>query len=96
MTAITQAPSRGSVTAAEGATMARGWIHTVHDKDKGIWRNEVEGGSAIRNTFRTKDEAAQAGRKRAQRDKTEHVIHKRDGTISLRNSYGRDDPRKRG
>lgn len=27
--------------------MPRGWIHTVHDKDKGVWRNEVEGGSAM-------------------------------------------------
>jgi hypothetical protein len=49
--------------------MARGWIHTVHDKDKGAWRNEVEGRSAIRGTFRTKDEAVQPARKRAQRER---------------------------
>lgn len=75
--------------------MARGW-HTVHDKEKGVWRNEIEGGAAIRGTFKTKDEAVQARRKRAQREKTEHVIHKRDGAIGSRNSYGRDDRRKRG
>jgi len=76
--------------------VARDWIHTVHDGSKGVWRNEVEGGSTIRGSFRTKNEAVEAGRKRAQRDKTEHVIHKRDGAIGSRNSYGRDDPRKRG
>jgi hypothetical protein len=76
--------------------MARGWIHTVHDANKGNWRNEVEGGQPIRGSFRTKDEAVKAGRTRARRDKTEHVIHKLDGKIGSRNSYGRDDPRKKG
>jgi hypothetical protein len=51
--------------------VARGGIHTVHDKDKGVWRNEVEGGDAIRGSFKTKTKAVEAGRRRARRDKTE-------------------------
>jgi hypothetical protein len=30
------------------------------------------------------------GRGRARQDQTEHVIHKQDGTIGERNSYGHD------
>jgi Uncharacterized protein conserved in bacteria (DUF2188) len=60
--------------------MARGWVHTVHDADKRVWRNEVEGGDAIRGTFKTKSEAVEAGRKRAQ---TEHVIHNMNGRTCL-------------
>jgi hypothetical protein len=75
--------------------MARGWIHTVHDAKRG-WMNEVEGGDAIGGTFQTKDEAVQAGRTWAQSEKTEHVIHKMNGQIGTRNSYGHDDPRKPG
>jgi hypothetical protein len=29
-----------------------------------------------------------------EREAVEHLIHDRDGKISARNSYGRDDPRK--
>jgi hypothetical protein len=72
--------------------MAKGFIHTVH-RD-GAWINEVEGGSELRGKHRTKVEAVQAARDRARRDKTEHVIHKRDGTIGTRHSYG-NDPRDR-
>jgi hypothetical protein len=67
--------------------MARGWVHTVH-RD-GAWLNEIEGGQVLPR-HRTKDEAVAAGRDRAQRDRTEHVVHNMDGTIGYRNSYGHD------
>ena len=34
--------------------------------------------------------AQAAGRDAAKRDKTEHIIHNKDGEIASRNSYGND------
>jgi hypothetical protein len=62
--------------------VAQGFIHTVH-KD-GQWLNEVEGKGPIRGKYSTKAEAVAAGKARAKRDKTEQVIHKRDGSIGER------------
>jgi hypothetical protein len=72
----------------EEADVADGFIHTVH-KD-GQWLNEVEGGSEFGGSHATKEDAVAAGRARAQRDGTEHVIHNQDGTIGDRKSYGND------
>jgi hypothetical protein len=68
--------------------MAEGFIHTVFKDDQ--WINEVEGGEAIGGVHATKEEAVSSGRARAEQDRTEHVIHNQDGTISERNSYGGD------
>lgn len=67
--------------------MARGWIHTVHKN--GQWVNEEEGGGTL-SRHTTKDAAVAAGRDEARRRRTEHVIHRMDGTIEERNSYGSD------
>jgi len=64
-------------------------IHTVK-RDDG-WANRREGATRVSKTFSKKVEAEAAGRRTARREKTEHFIHKRDGTIGKRNSYG-DDP----
>jgi Uncharacterized protein conserved in bacteria (DUF2188) len=68
--------------------MADGFIHTVYKNEQ--WVNEIEDGSEFGGSHRTKEEAVSAGRDRARQDKTEHVIHNQDGTISGRNSYGND------
>jgi uncharacterized protein DUF2188 len=68
--------------------VAKGFIHTVF-KD-GQWVNEVEEGETIGGVHATKEEAVEVGRARAQQDQTEHVIHKQDGAIGQRNSYGND------
>ena len=68
--------------------MAKGFIHTVYKDQQ--WINEVEEGPEIGGVHARKDEAVQAGRARAQQDRTEHVIHNEDGTIGERNSYGND------
>jgi hypothetical protein len=68
--------------------MAKGFIHTVY-KD-GQWLKEVEGGGLVGSGYENKDEAVEAGRERAKRDATEHLIHNQDGTVSERNSYGND------
>jgi uncharacterized protein YaiL (DUF2058 family) len=67
-------------------------IHTVPAKSG--WVNRKEGSNRSLSTHRTKAEATRAGRERAKRDKAEHIIHNKDGSISARNSYGHD-PRHR-
>lgn len=66
-------------------------VHTVPHGDG--WANRREGSKRVSGTFGTKAEAQKAGRATAQRDKTEHQIHRKDGTIGERNSYG-NDPRR--
>lgn len=68
--------------------MADRFVHTVYKDDQ--WINEIEEGSAFGGPHATKEEAASAGRRRAQADQTEHVIHNQDGSIGERNSYGGD------
>lgn len=74
--------------------MADGFIHTV-PKD-GQWINKVEGGGELGGVHATKEEAVSVGRARARDDNTEHVIHKEDGTIGERNSYGNDSTSRPG
>jgi hypothetical protein len=74
--------------------MADGFVHTVWKNEN--WVNEIEGGSEFGGNHSTKDDAVAAGRSRAQQDKTEHLIHNRDGEISERNSYGDDPASRRG
>jgi Uncharacterized protein conserved in bacteria (DUF2188) len=68
--------------------MASGFVHTVYKNER--WVNEIEEGAEFGGSHPTKDDAVSAGRARARQDKTEHVIHNQDGTISERNSYGND------
>jgi hypothetical protein len=63
-------------------------VHTVPHGDE--WANEREDASRLSKKFDTKAEAEQAGRKTAKREETEHLIHKGDGEIGERNSYGND------
>lgn len=74
--------------------MAKGDIHTVHRDDK--WFNEVEGGQRASNSAATKAEAEDKGREMAKDREVEHQIHKLDGTIGERNSYGNDPRSSRG
>lgn len=63
-------------------------VHTVPHGDG--WANRREGASRVSKNFATKAEAQAAGRDTARREKTEHLIHNRDGEIAARNSYGND------
>lgn len=63
-------------------------VHTV-PTDVG-WANRREGGERASSTHDTKAEAQAAGRGAAKKDGVEHLIHKKDGTIGDRNSYGND------
>jgi uncharacterized protein DUF2188 len=68
--------------------MANKPVHTVTHNDG--WANKREGATRVSRVFDTKAEAAAAGRATAQRERVEHLIHKADGTIGERNSYGND------
>ncbi|MGI8702692.1 MAG: DUF2188 domain-containing protein [Nocardioidaceae bacterium] len=63
-------------------------VHTVPTNDG--WANRREGGKSASSTHDTKAEAQAAGRAAAKKDGVEHLIHKKDGTIGDRNSYGAD------
>lgn len=63
-------------------------VHTVPHGDG--WANRREGAKRVSKIFETKAPAEKAGRETARREKTEHLIHKRDGEIAERNSYGND------
>lgn len=69
-----------------------GSVHTTTNPNGSGWVNQVDG--HVTSTHRTKENAEKAGRKQAEDRSTEHVIHKRDGTIGERNSYG-NDPKSR-
>ena len=69
-------------------------VHTVRRGDG--WANRREGSDRVSKVYPTKKEAQQAGRATAKREGTEHLIHKRDGTIGERNSYGNDPYPPRG
>lgn len=63
-------------------------VHTVPHGDG--WANRREGSSRVARTFARKADAQAAGRQTARREKTEHFVHKRDGSVASRNSYGGD------
>lgn len=50
----------------------------------------VKEGSKPARSFQTKAEAVEVGRRLAQANRSEHFIHRRDGRIEERDSYGRD------
>ena len=62
-------------------------VHVVPG-DSG-WNVKVEGGIGARH-FRTQSEAIEAGRRLARGNRSEHIVHGRDGRIRQRDSYGRD------
>ena len=75
--------------AGRGTVMAdKKNIHTVPTQDG--WANRRAGGKRASSTHDTKAEAQAAGRAAAKKDGVEHLIHKKDGTIGDRNSYGND------
>ena len=73
--------------------MGKKEVHTVKT-DKG-WANKLPGGKVLSN-HQKKDTAQAAGRKQAIERKAEHVVHKVDGTIGEKNSYGNDPRRTKG
>jgi Uncharacterized protein conserved in bacteria (DUF2188) len=73
--------------------VSKGFVHTIYKNER--WLNELEGGEELPGMYATKDQAVAAGRDIAKVDRTEHVIHKQNGQIGERHSYG-NDPRGSG
>jgi hypothetical protein len=72
----------------------KGDVHVVLG-NKG-WRVEVEGAARARSTHATQAEAAQAGREIARKNKSELLIHGKNGQIRSRSTYGADPRRTKG
>jgi hypothetical protein len=71
----------------------QGEVHVAHRATQGRWVVKVEGAGHAKSSHATKAEAERAGREVAKRNKSELLIHRRDGKIIARNTYG-DDPRR--
>lgn len=75
-------------------------IHTLPNKSENDpskkWINKREGSDEILSFAATKRVAQSDGRKIAKSDQVEHIIHKLDGTIGSRNSYGNDPESSKG
>jgi hypothetical protein len=65
-----------------------GGVHTVPSPEGKGWCNEVDG--EIISRHRYKESAEEAGRAIAKQLRVEHTIHRGDGVISEKNSYGND------
>jgi hypothetical protein len=63
-------------------------VHVMPHKDG--WAVIREGNKRPRSVYRTQSEAAKQGRTLAQEDKTEFILHGRDGHIRWKRSYEAD------
>lgn len=68
--------------------MAKGKsVHVVPAIDGG-WTVKRTGSGRASKHFRTKEDAETWGRSQSMKDRSDLVIHRRDGTIAEKNSYG--------
>lgn len=67
-------------------------VHVVHHKDGNNWQVKYENDKTPLSMFDTKEEAIQNGREVAMQQKSELLIHRKDGEITEKHSYG-NDPR---
>ena len=64
-------------------------VHVVPHKDGG-WATKIEGASRAGSRHSTQADAIEKARTQAVREKTEVVIHRKDGRIRDSDSYGSD------
>lgn len=75
--------------AAEETVLTEGGVETLHHD--GTWRNHVVGEPGpIGEIYHTQAGAAEEGRQVAVSRQVEHIIKDKDGRISERSDYGRD------
>lgn len=75
----------------DGVTfMKKANVHVVFKKEQ--WAVEEEGASDNATNYGSRDEAIEEGTKLAKQNEVELLIHREDGSIGERNSYG-NDPR---
>jgi hypothetical protein len=71
-------------------TMTTGAIETFFQA--GRWRNRIVTVHVLPTQYRTREEAAAAGRRLAWTAKVDHVVRDIDGTVIQRKPYDRDRP----
>ena len=65
-----------------------GGVHTVFDVERKRWVNKLD--KRVLSRHDTKEAATEAGRVAAKQLGVEHSIHRQDGAITEKNSYGND------
>ena len=73
----------------------KGDVHVVRDEKAG-WQVRVEGTARPRSAHKTQSEATKAGRDVARRNKSELLVHGKDGKIRERSTFGHDPRRTKG
>jgi Uncharacterized protein conserved in bacteria (DUF2188) len=74
--------------------MSKKNIHTVFNSERGMWETKREGQSDPIASSHTKETAEEKSVRQAKKDKVEHIIHRKDGVISERESYGNESKTK--
>jgi Uncharacterized protein conserved in bacteria (DUF2188) len=69
-------------------------VHVAPQGDK--WAVKEEGNQQATSTHRTQSAAIDAGRTQAKRNRSELLVHGRNGRIRIRRTYGRDPRRSKG
>ncbi len=64
--------------------------HVIPSVEKGGWAVKKSGSTRASKSFDRKEDAVKYGRALSRKEQTELYIHKRDGRIQDRNSYGKD------
>ena len=73
----------------------RDGVHTVpYPAGRIVWCNRIDGKVGL--LYATKRDAVRSGRWIAKAHKKEHTIHRKDGVITEKNSYGNDPRAVRG
>jgi anti-sigma-K factor RskA len=75
--------------------MAAKSTHVTYDKKKGLWQIKASWRKTPIATAKTKVAAVKKGRTFSKKNRTEFVIHNKDGRIAKKDSHG-GDPRGRG
>lgn len=76
--------------------MAKGDVHVVWREDESKWAVEKEGTSRAASLHDQKESAARAGRQSALNERSELLIHGKDGKIQERKTYKQDPYPPRG
>lgn len=64
--------------------------HVVPSDERGGWAVKKSGSTRVSKSFDRKEDAIKYGRELSRKEKSELYIHKKDGRIQDRNSYGKD------
>jgi hypothetical protein len=73
----------------------QGDVHVIRGNNGG-WQVRVEGKTRAQSIHNTQAEAAAVGKEIARRNKSELLVHGRDGKIRERSMFGHDPRRIRG